>query len=216
MNIPKQPVDDVSGFVLIEMLMVFVILGTLASIALPHYADYRDKALSAQCLANRYHIEMEEQAYFLENGRPGLMISEKYSCPSGGTYVWLVSDPDEEGYPRIGCSVHYAGPVTEDLTIPSENPGPGDVPPEDVSPLKLLDNLINSVYNLNVTNSLEKSLVKMLTKAETAIEEGNQKSAVKNLDNFLKQIENNQKKGKILTSEADLLIAIADELKRIL
>ncbi len=144
-----------AGFALIELLMVFVIIGALASIAIPHYADYREKALEAQCKANRYHIEMEEMAYFAEHGKPSLKIDDKYSCPRGGTYVWLVMDPEDPDYPQIGCSIHFTGsapetaapkeeapatpspPVDEtppEPTPPAEEPIPAPAPPVDETP----------------------------------------------------------------------------------
>ena len=100
-----------SGFTLIEMLMVFVIIGALASIAIPHYVKFRESAQEAQCLSNRYHIELEEAAYYAANGKTSLTIDDKYKCPDGGTYVWLVMDPEDHDYPKIGCSIHFIGTV---------------------------------------------------------------------------------------------------------
>jgi prepilin-type N-terminal cleavage/methylation domain-containing protein len=119
-----------AGFTLIEMLAVFAIIGALASIAIPHYAEYKEKALEAQCLSNRYHIETEELAYFAENEKVSLKIDDKYKCPSGGTYVWLNMDPENLDYPKIGCSIHFIGatpvmpepPVVEPPVTPTPEP----------------------------------------------------------------------------------------------
>ncbi len=35
-------------------------------------------------------------------------IEEVWQCPSGGVYVWLITDPSDPRYPRVGCSSHYA------------------------------------------------------------------------------------------------------------
>ncbi len=99
--------NNSAGFTLIELLTVFVIIGALASIAIPQYASYTAKARAAHCLANRYNIEMDESAYFLANDSPSLKIDDLYKCPSGGEYVWLISDPNDPGYPKIGCSIHF-------------------------------------------------------------------------------------------------------------
>ena len=104
--------NNSGGFTIIELLTVFVIIGALASIAIPQYASYRVKAVAAHCLANRYNIEMAESAYFLDHDSPSLKIDDLYKCPSGGEYVWLISDPNDPGYPQIGCSIHFGG--TED------------------------------------------------------------------------------------------------------
>lgn len=97
-----------SGFTLLELMVVLAVMGVLASIAIPRYAVYREKARAAVCASNRYHMEMEERAYFLENSKASLSIHEKYTCPSGGVYVWIVSSPDDPAYPRIACSHHIA------------------------------------------------------------------------------------------------------------
>jgi len=44
-------------------------------------------------------------------------IDPAWKCPSGGTYVWLVTDPDSFAYPKVGCSLHFAtipAPVVEE------------------------------------------------------------------------------------------------------
>jgi len=100
--------DNSRGFTILELMVAIAIMGVLASIAIPQYAAYRGKAQSVHCLANRYNIEMEERAYFLDHNTPGLKIDPMYKCPCGGEYVWLISDPNDPGYPKVGCSIHYA------------------------------------------------------------------------------------------------------------
>lgn len=97
------------GFTLLEVLLVLAIIGALASIALPYYMASREKAKAVSCQSNRRHIEQAEEASYLANSTPSLTIDEKWKCPSGGTYIWLVSDPDDPDYPKVGCSIHFAG-----------------------------------------------------------------------------------------------------------
>ncbi|RLC19967.1 MAG: hypothetical protein DRH56_10730 [Deltaproteobacteria bacterium] len=104
----RRKEDRSGGFTLIEIIVAIAIIAALASIAIPQYAAYLARARAARCLANRYHIEMDERAYFLEHNAPSLHIDERYTCPCGGTYIWLVSDPNDPRYPKVGCSVHYA------------------------------------------------------------------------------------------------------------
>ena len=99
--------SNLAGFTIIELLMVFVMVGALTSIAIPQYASYSVKARAAHCLANRYHIEMDERKYFLDHDSPSLKIDDLYKCPCGGEYVWLVSDPNDPDYPKVGCSIHF-------------------------------------------------------------------------------------------------------------
>lgn len=96
------------GFTLLELLVVITIIGALTSIAIPNYLPYLEKARAAGCHSNRYHIEMEERTYFFDHGEANLIIDKRWSCPSGGVYAWLISDPNDVRYPKIGCSTHYA------------------------------------------------------------------------------------------------------------
>lgn len=107
------------GFTLLEMMVALCIIAALASIAIPRYAAYRERAQAAACLSNRYNIEMEERAHFLEQEEPGLTIDGIYKCPSGGVYVWLISDPKEPGYPRVICSLHGEDEVRESVPLTS-------------------------------------------------------------------------------------------------
>lgn len=100
--------NNFKGFTLLELMVVISIIGVLASIAIPQYLSYRGRARAVNCQANRYHIEMTERVYFVDNGVPGLKIDDLYKCPCGGEYVWLVSDPKDTAYPKVGCSIHYA------------------------------------------------------------------------------------------------------------
>lgn len=200
--------NERAGFTLIEMLMVFVIMGSLASIAIPHYSDYTEKALAAQCQANRYHIELEEQAYFVENDKPNLEIDDKYSCPAGGTYVWLVMDPDDPRYPQIGCSKHFMGSLPETSVTTPET--------EDISPSQLIDDLITYVYNLSLGKSLTNSLISKLNNAIKDLEKDKNNKTINNLNDLIKTVEKQQKKNSITPEESDTLISKANEIKNML
>jgi len=103
------------GFTLVELVVVILLIMVLLSIAAPRLLLYFEQGRKASCLANRHHIEQDERAYHLEQNIPSLAIAGRYRCPSGGIYVWLISDPGTPGYPRVGCSLHY-GEVTAPLT----------------------------------------------------------------------------------------------------
>jgi general secretion pathway protein G len=66
---PKSKVISGSGgFTLIELMMVIVILGTLASVAIPSYSAYLDKANWARTIADMRTIEKEILTYQAANG----------------------------------------------------------------------------------------------------------------------------------------------------
>jgi prepilin-type N-terminal cleavage/methylation domain-containing protein len=97
------------GFTMIELIVVLAIIAMLTSVLIPHYTEHRKQAQATGCLANRRTIEKEEAAHFAQNQSPSLAINSAYQCPSGGVYVWLISDPEDPAYPKVACSVHYAG-----------------------------------------------------------------------------------------------------------
>jgi prepilin-type N-terminal cleavage/methylation domain-containing protein len=103
------------GFTLVELMVVIALIAALLSIAAPQFAAYLEQGRKAKCLSNRYNIEQDERAFYLNTNNQSLVIDNRYRCPSGGVYVWMVADPTDPNYPRIGCSLHYA-PVSPSLT----------------------------------------------------------------------------------------------------
>lgn len=113
-----------AGFTLLEMTVVVALLAVLTSIAMPQFAAYLERSRSAQCLANRYHIEQEERTHYLQHQRASLAIDDRFRCPSGGVYVWLISNPVSPDYPRVLCSLH-GGSVEPPPGTPAEPPPTG-------------------------------------------------------------------------------------------
>lgn len=56
------------GFTLVEIMISLAILGILASISIPNYRIYRDKAEYASMLTTLKYLMDGEDFYFLENG----------------------------------------------------------------------------------------------------------------------------------------------------
>lgn len=198
-----------AGFSVIEILMVMVIIGALASIAIPQYASYQADAKSVSCESNRRSIEMDERNYYLENNSVKLNIDDTFTCPSGGLYVWLISDPQEAGYPKIGCSEHYGGEYT--IEGPQQTPG------------ELLDQLINYINNLGLPDKVRDALRGPLELTITRINRGkphNLKNAIKSLDGYFKRRVNIKGYRKhiddgdyaYLISEADKIIESINDL----
>jgi len=92
---------------LVELLIVIALLAALISIAVPRFVAYTERARVAACLSNRYNIEQDKRSSYMNNEAQSLVIDNRYKCPSGGVYAWLISDPIDPNYPRVGCSLHY-------------------------------------------------------------------------------------------------------------
>ena len=56
------------GFTLIELLIVVVIIGILASIAIPRFANTKDKAYVAQMKSDLRNLATYEEQYAADNG----------------------------------------------------------------------------------------------------------------------------------------------------
>lgn len=108
------PATD-GGFTLLELVVVIALLAVLAVIATPWLAAYLEQGRKASCLSNRYHIEQDERASYLSTNTAASAPGDRYRCPSGGVYAWLIGDPTNPGYPSVGCSLHF-GQVSTSLT----------------------------------------------------------------------------------------------------
>ncbi|HEV8356782.1 MAG TPA: prepilin-type N-terminal cleavage/methylation domain-containing protein [Gemmatimonadales bacterium] len=60
-------VQQRSGFTLIELLIVVVIIGILATIAIPKFASTKDKAKMASVRSDLRNLMTAEEAYFADN-----------------------------------------------------------------------------------------------------------------------------------------------------
>ena len=74
----------IRGFMLVEMLIVIAVLAALISIAVPSYVAYTELARTAACLSNRYNIEQDKRASYMNNEAQSLVIDSRYKCPSSG------------------------------------------------------------------------------------------------------------------------------------
>lgn len=76
-----------NGFTLIEILLVIVIIGILASIAVPLFLGERAKAMHSEAKSNLESLRLLEEQYFADNGNYG----------TDGTYTYKGTHDTADG-----------------------------------------------------------------------------------------------------------------------
>ncbi|HXL33923.1 MAG TPA: prepilin-type N-terminal cleavage/methylation domain-containing protein [Gemmatimonadales bacterium] len=79
-----------TGFTLIEILIVLVIIGLLAAIAIPKFGNTKEKAYIASMKSDLRNLVTAEEAYFADS----TAYSEQTDCntpPAGGSVAWCAS-----------------------------------------------------------------------------------------------------------------------------
>jgi len=78
---------DRKGFTLIELLIVVVIIGILAAIAIPKFANTKEKAYVAAMKSDLRNLVTAEESYFADNTTYGALtnLGTNYSASAGVT-----------------------------------------------------------------------------------------------------------------------------------
>lgn len=72
-----------SGFTLVELMIVVVIIGVLASIAIPSYQQYVIKAARSQAKGGMLNISQLQERYFTNNNGYLLISAPPAAAPTG-------------------------------------------------------------------------------------------------------------------------------------
>ena len=90
---------NTAGFTLVEIMIVVAIIGLLAAIAVPNFAQARTNARRGTCINNMRLIDASKEQYALENNKdstttpvaaditPYLKSNTMPTCPATGTYT---------------------------------------------------------------------------------------------------------------------------------
>ena len=101
-----------SGFTLVEIMIVVAIIGLLAAVAIPNFIKARISSQTNACISNLRQIEGAKHTWAIENKKVGtdtpgdsdlfgaaVYIREKPACPANGTYTLGVVDT------KASCSI---------------------------------------------------------------------------------------------------------------
>lgn len=100
-----------SGFTLVELMVVVVIIAILASIGLPAFARMRDTARYNAILANLRSVYTASQAYFADNPTASTVA---YTALTSGNYITLTSVAGET---YTGISISQAPTATTAISV---------------------------------------------------------------------------------------------------
>jgi len=125
---------DRDGFTLIELLIVVVIIGILASIAIPKFSSTREKAYFAAMKSDLKNLASQQEIYYSDTYEyTNVIVSLSFVSSSGvnstiigGTDGWSATATHAALAATDGCAIYYgnAAAVSLGTAVPI---GPGDM-----------------------------------------------------------------------------------------
>jgi prepilin-type N-terminal cleavage/methylation domain-containing protein len=106
-----------SGFTLIELLIVVVIIGILASIAIPKFANTKEKAYVASMKSDLRNLATAEESYYYDTSMYSTSLGQLRFQPTDGVTI-TISEADAGGWgatathshvPSVTCAMYVGG-----------------------------------------------------------------------------------------------------------
>ncbi len=85
---PRTPRRSASGFTLVEMLLVLVILATLAAVVIPKFAGRSRQAKETAAQSQIANLEISIDAFEVDNGYYPRTLEDLMTAPSSNTQGW--------------------------------------------------------------------------------------------------------------------------------
>ena len=104
-----------SGFTLVELMIVVVIIGILATIAIPKFQDVKGKANRAVLMSDIRNLAAVEEGYLFDHDHYTSVLSDLPITPSPGVIIsinlatasgWSASATSIQSYP-LTCAEFY-------------------------------------------------------------------------------------------------------------
>ena len=118
MEVPAESRTRRTGFTILELMIVVMIIGALATVALPIFGNYQLRAKSAEGKTNIGAIRLVEEAYYSEFDTYLAVAPEPVTIPgkqstsfdaTGTTYGALGFDPEGQVFFSYGVAVSGDG-----------------------------------------------------------------------------------------------------------
>ncbi len=88
----KKMINNNKGFTMLELIMVVIIISVLATLAIPSYGGFVEKARSAEAVSTISAIRTAQNLYKLESSKYASALDDiSIQIPQGGATYWEYS-----------------------------------------------------------------------------------------------------------------------------